>query len=219
MNPKQLKTWKLNELEKERIFFEKKKAIFAVNDVYPEFKFEKPYTTALDGYLPIGVLLPFFKRVNVGIFPYLKNENEFYKWYGLYPNDLLWLYHEGRVNLRILFPHALSSIPKYLNPFFELNLPTTLRDANFTKRVLGDKKLSLVDTKFDTLFQIKNNKSIDNFTGNRKPPSPLNDWTDTKLERFILRSWEHTEENGAHPRNLQRLRWPKPKALPPPRAN
>ena len=73
---------------------------------YPEFDLGTCYTTSLDPYTPLWVLLPFFEKVIVGITPYLKTEEAFRDWYGVTPRRLLDLHEQGHVVIRVLPPES-----------------------------------------------------------------------------------------------------------------
>ena len=142
MNAKQLKKWK----EKQQA-----KAYDIVNsisephpdnitDIYPEFCLEGAYTTSLDPYTPVWAIVPFFKKIIVGITPYLKTEKDFIKWYGVTVKQLLKMKEMDRVEIRVIYPYSTNTVPKYLNCFFNDIHPSTIRDKMFANRLIDNEK-------------------------------------------------------------------------------
>ena len=167
MNAKQLRQWKeLQKAESLNIGEAcKDNSEISLLDFYPEFNLKgKLYTTSLDPRVPLWQVLPFFEKIIVGILPYLSTEEEFKRWYGVTSKQMLWLYENNFIELRIIFPRSKSTIPNYLNPFFEFNLPSGLRDSEFTNRLLGNDGIHLSKERFNkSTTNFKWSLSIDGF--------------------------------------------------------
>ncbi|HYG08397.1 MAG TPA: hypothetical protein VD835_00350, partial [Pyrinomonadaceae bacterium] len=143
MNSAQLKRWKEREAIRAKELSEGVAGgspEFSLKDFYPEFELVGPYTTSLEPYCPIWALVPFFRKVVVGINPYLKDEAAFSNWYGISPRQLLWLQEMGRVEIKVTFPRSANTVPSYLNTFFTGRFPSTIRDHEYTHRLLGEEK-------------------------------------------------------------------------------
>lgn len=142
MNAVSLKSWKNRELEKAASLASQLKGCerVSIRQMYPEFTLEPPYTTSLDPYMPLPALLPFFRTVLVGVLPTLRSEEAFRSHYGVSSNELLALHRSGRVQVRVLFPRSTSTVPKFLDPFFDESetIPSTERDRQFCLLALGD---------------------------------------------------------------------------------
>ena len=141
MNSSKLKRWRETE---EAAAFDLRKQITSsgkaleLKEFYPEFKLNADYTTSLEPYCPVWGQLPFFKKLIVGITPYLKDEEAFQRWYGVTPAQLLRLNELGRVEIRINEPRAKSTVPGYLDCFFCHHFPSSVRNRYYTDAVLGD---------------------------------------------------------------------------------
>lgn len=171
MNTLQLKKWKEAENNRAGELAEKisKKENLDIIDFFPEFKLLPPYTTSLEPYVPIWALLPFFKTIIVGITPYLKTREDFKDWYGLWPEQILELAKQGRIIIRVGFPRATSSIPSYLNPFFESGFPSSIRDQYYDRLLLGEAGEKEAKLRFSrTMGQSIPSKSIDSFEGHKQ---------------------------------------------------
>ncbi|MCK4357402.1 MAG: hypothetical protein KAW92_01420 [Candidatus Cloacimonetes bacterium] len=167
MNTSQFKKWKNKEIEKTENLLSKSKYKGKLIKLYPEFNLESPYTTSLDPYVPLWLMLPFFKKIIVGILPYLKTPKNFIDWYGVTPEQMLWLYEIEKIELRILFPTSLYSIPKYLNKFFEIGLPSGYRDFKFCQYLLGKDKFDYLKDRFrNCIGDYTRDISIDSYKGN-----------------------------------------------------
>ena len=171
MNETQLKKWKekcsqstfdvVNEISQN-------KRILNLKDFYPEFSFKGAYSTSLDPYVPLWALLPFFDKIIVGILPYLKSENEFIKWYGLSPHQMLRLHEMGRLEIRILYPKNIESTPSYLDDLLLECFPTSLRDFEFNKKLLTEDVREKYRERFKKLTNnCVGDVCIDTFKGNR----------------------------------------------------
>jgi len=170
MNSKQLKNWKEEKYE------DALKIVSSVSvnqntqlkDVYPEFNFHGSYSTSLDPYVPLWALLPYYDRVVVGVLPYLKSEEEFIRWYGVSVKQMIYLQELGRLNIRLINPGSLSTLPKYLNPLYERNFPTTHRDYIYHESRLGEASIIALKEHFKSVFSsVKVKRSIDSLEGNR----------------------------------------------------
>jgi hypothetical protein len=139
-----------------------------ITKLYPEFTLKGVYTTSLDPYVPLWVLLPFFDKILVGIMPYLRTEDDFRRWYGLTVRQMLSLYEQQRIHLRVLFPSAATTTPRYLNPFFSAEFPSTARDLAFDRRLLGPDRFVELQRRFALATRkTPGDVSIDGFTGHR----------------------------------------------------
>lgn len=166
MNAKQLKVWKQRELEKAETLAEQIQPAGPLDIVkmYPEFKLEGAYTTSLEPYAPVWILLPFFDRVVVGVDPHLRTEEHFKAWYGLSVHQLLSLREKGRVEIRVLGPTSVNVVPQYLDTFFSGEFPSTSRDRAFDRALLTQDKYETVRYRFHSLMANVNvSQSIDGF--------------------------------------------------------
>jgi len=168
VNAKQLILWREKELAKARTLVEEARPTTPLDviRIYPEFRLQGVYTTSLEPYAPVWLLLPFFDRVIVGIVPHLRTEDQFRSWYGLTVRDMIILANEGRLAIRLLAPNSLEVVPEYLDPFFSEGLPSTARDLAFDEALLGsDKFMALRDRFRLVLADIERSESIDGFLG------------------------------------------------------
>lgn len=153
MNTKALHRWKECQRAKaeELVAKFKPKCPEDIRKIYPEFTLRGAYTTSLEPYVPIWLLLPFFERIIVGIVPHLKTEEEFHEWYGVSIKQLLDLREKGRVEIRVLFPRSLKSTPQYLDPFFSGEFPSSARDLALDTALLGNDRLTEIRNRFSNL--------------------------------------------------------------------
>lgn len=185
MNAANLKKWKTKEQTRASELAEqasRKASPMSIKDFYPELRLENPYTTALDGYMPVDCMLPFFRTVVVGIRPHLKTPEDFSRYYGLSPREMLWLHQNGRLQLRVLFPKSLSTIPRFLNPFFYEGLPSTARDEAFCYSLLAGEQGDVKRRFALAVAEGLPDKAIDKLPGPRKRPY----WT---AEAVFLQLW------------------------------
>lgn len=171
MNTSQLKKWKKRKTEEESLHVENaiKNGAYQVKDVYNDFGLQGSYTTSLDPYIPVWALIPFFDQIIVGVLPYLKTEEDFKNWYGVSVKQLLMLEDQNRVKIRLIFPRSINTVPNYLNSFFEKNYPSSLRDYEFNRHILGDENSRELRNRFSFFInRYESDLSIDTFRGNRK---------------------------------------------------
>jgi len=170
MNAKKLARWKITELEKANAIIQEIENVqpLSIQRIYPEWEFNKDYTTSLDPKVPLWALVPFFSKVIVGITPYFRDEEAFCKWYGVSLRELFQLYEKKRVLIRVLFPSARSSIPSFMDPLFDGTFPSTARDRVFDECLIGQDRSKELKSRFASIvrrgtFDI----SIDGFTGHK----------------------------------------------------
>jgi hypothetical protein len=169
VNAEQLSAWRGNELARARALIEQVRPTepSEIKRIYPELSLHGVYTTSLEPYAPVWLLLPFFDRIIVGIVPYLQSEDQFRNWYGLSVRDMLGLANQGRLVIRLLVPRSLEVVPQYLDPFFSEGFPSTARDLAFDEALLGPDKLPAVRDRFRFVLEgIERSESIDGFVGN-----------------------------------------------------
>ncbi|MGO9586476.1 MAG: hypothetical protein ACLP2Y_09800 [Limisphaerales bacterium] len=109
----------------------------SIRKIYPEWPLQGAYTTSIEPHVPIWAMVPFFSKVIVGIVPYFRDEDAFQQWYGLSVRQLLQLHEKGHLLVRMLFPRTATTVPKFLNPFFGEEFPSTARDIAFDNRLLA----------------------------------------------------------------------------------
>ncbi len=171
MDARRLKRWKEDELARaNRLAMELSSPNPQdIRKMYPEFDFGTAITTSLEPYVPLWALLPFFDKVIVGIVPYIRSKEQFRDWYGLDLQHVLTLHEMGRVNIRVLFPSAATTIPSIMHPFFSGEFPSTARDLAFDKRVLGSVRFEELRERFvHVVGKTCGETSIDGFTAHSK---------------------------------------------------
>jgi len=159
MNPKQFKIWKEKQIESAEIITTNLKLSpqSSIKDIYPEFCFDGAYTTSLEPYVPLWALVPFFDKIIITITTSFNTEEEFIKCYGLSVEKILFLFDNNRLNIRLTFPKYQAVLPKYLNPIFEREFPTTVRDHLFYDSYLSTEAVNALVDRFDYYYQ--NSKS------------------------------------------------------------
>lgn len=170
MNSKQLKRWKEDNYASalDLVSSASVNSNTQLKDVYPEFNFQGSYSTSLDPYVPVWAMLPYYDRIIVGILPYLKSEEEFTRWYGISVKQMLNLQELGKLNIRLINPGSLSTLPKYLNPFYEQNFPTTHRDYIYHEALIGEDRIAVLKKHFKSIFtNVKVKRAIDSLESNR----------------------------------------------------
>jgi len=134
---------------------------------YPEYDFSGTFSTSTEPHVPLWASLPFFNRVLVNINPYLKSENEFIEWYGLTPKQVRELEDQQRIEIRLIFPRSATSLPGYLNDFYEPCFPSSLRAYHFIVNQLGDKSIDEVKANYRSIVAAHvPRKSMDGGSGN-----------------------------------------------------
>ena len=173
MNPQQLKKWKEDEMnltENLSIRLVNNAESSQIHDYFPELEMAESRSTSLEPYLPVWAVLPFYEQVLLNISPHLRTETEFIEWYGLSPKQVLDLADRGRIVIKVIYPKAFNSIPKYLNEFYYRKYPSTLREKYFVSNKLGgQEKINEITNHFNEII----NKTVpikgpDTYTGNSK---------------------------------------------------
>jgi hypothetical protein len=86
----------------------------SILDFYPEFKLKRPYTSAWHLDMPVWLLLPYYAKIIVPIYPY-DSESGFEKRYGLGIEELLQLEKAEKLALRLYLPSPQAGIPQRLS--------------------------------------------------------------------------------------------------------
>lgn len=177
MNAAQLKRWKEKEASQASDIADGiRKTRTDVNlsntsllEMFPEFELSKAgrYTRSLEPFAPVWVTLPFFEKSIVTIHPGFRDERSFFEWYGVSPRQLLQLYDKGRVELRVSYPASQTTIPRYLNAFYEGHrFPSSRRDAEYTMLLLGKDETFEIISRFDSRVRHQiSRRSIDSLDG------------------------------------------------------
>jgi hypothetical protein len=170
MNPAQLARWKEREDTRAKQIVDSIGDLSpsSIRNIYPEWSLEGAYTTSVEPHVPIWAMIPFFSKIIVGIIPYFRDESAFQQWYGLSVRQLLRLHEGGYLLIRVLYPRAGTSVPKFLNPFFAEEFPSTARDIAFDNRRLGDAVHDLRARFARLVSGYDTTTSIDGFHGHKR---------------------------------------------------